>query len=534
MPKVIQITDGPNALSSPEPDHIEAAAPKPVTAVIDDNGKIIVNVPESRIPSGPPSTDHLLRELDLQEEINRVTQIAECRLHLRGSAPDSDLLKATDEVLWTIMLEEDERMMEAVLPGDDEYAAHYDPLIKRAIERTTCFDAEYQNGIPVLPEEVFAKSIIQPNLINRYIDLVEPLIEAPRSFILGGFMSAVSAATARKSYYKYGDKTVYLNTWVMLLGSSESGKGDAAEYAQRLLKDLSRWLNSRDIQIISDFKSIAGLLQAMKYPLKGSHPTLHYSDEIATLLSTSALARDVAPTLNKLYACKDSDQYLTKKPICLENVFLCNLACGTIEQMPDLISIDKVVGGFMNRWSVFMGGKVRANPLPPSLDQTAWSELVRRLAENLIKTEGEIELTPEAKRLYGPWHENWHEKDHDDAVKRTRQHAEKYACLYAILQGSKWVDLGHMRSGILLALFNVACMNRIAGRVGASKKRSSEDRARVWLEGREGHRATFRELHRYLKIASPEVEAAVVGLKDSGYVKVTPAKNKSDRLIELV
>jgi hypothetical protein len=499
----------------------------------DNKGKLHLEGYKGRIPSGPPSHDRLVDEIALQEAISNASLVALLR-KAGGWDGASD-----EEILADI--EKNSEWLEETYPND-VFSANVlkqrEAVVDAAIGRTTSFHVDSVAGVPVLPEEVYGSPVLLPNLIRLYLELVEPVSESPRSFHLGSFMAALGAATARRSYYVWGVKKVYLNIWTLLLGSTALGKGDGADYGLLLLRDLSQWLSDRRIQTIEDFKSVPALFLAMRDG-STSHPTLYYADEISALLGRSSMSRDIMSALNTVYNSRDEQEYRTKEgSIFLHHVFLGALACGTVDQIPGLITKEIRESGFVNRWSVFLGGSVKPNPLPPKLDLERWGSFVRILAERLYHAEGEMHLTEQATKLYKRWYSDRrserHSKEQSDVTARVTMQAQKYACLYAILEGSTEVNLGHVRSGVILSLYNVACMNVVEPGIGGTVKRSREEEARLWLEKQPGHRGTFRNLHRKLRGNAKEVAEAVEGLVQAGYVKVHGPVAKGNVEIELI
>lgn len=269
--------------------------------------------------------------------------------------------------------------------------------------------------------------------------------EAPQDFIDFAFYFAVGAACERRVWIKFGEKSLFPNTYIVLVGSPSVGKGIAIDPALNLFKNFRTKLvrsgqvikaSHEDPRIASfmdkeitdpeqmaipigpDSATLPGILTLLPKLLKpiidvgGNFHGIQSSLVLGLSEMTTFIRKqdeDFKPFMLKAYDCGDFSRTLkgtiekTIRSICL------NFFAGTTPvELGKVMKYGLLDDGTTSRtWFIFAErGRKRLLAQEFNDEQRAAKIEVLSFIQKLINLVGQLKFTPEAWDFYRDWYEN--------------------------------------------------------------------------------------------------------------------------------
>jgi hypothetical protein len=297
--------------------------------------------------------------------------------------------------------------------------------------------------------------------INNYLKYTAK-VESPEAFHLWTAVSLLAAVLDRRVYVDQGFWKIWPNQWIVLVGSSQSGKTTAVDIGTELIESLPDELKPNLIaQSISRSKLIDRLRPKTRFKmtgtLSGDYGTTSsgylISGELSSLITKQAKNDNLVPTLIDLYDCKSRWVYETwahdEQP--LYNLYLNILAATAPQYLRATLPYNEIGGGALARIIfVYQERSTRPRNARPTL-----SEEEKQLKENLIHDlahiatlEGECRLNPEAEDLFTKWYETYDLSEYSEEEsyyydKKFKSHILKLATIISISEGDSLMITKH-------------------------------------------------------------------------------------------
>lgn len=286
--------------------------------------------------------------------------------------------------------------------------------------------------------------------VRRYIEhAVET--ETPSSYVAMTALVLVASMLKRKIWI---DKSLFVirpPLQVLLVGPSGIGKSTSARYGQKLIYDLldeqiRPWKISTSGSPEAFLSSLAEQYKRTTLKPLGEMPGkegnscgLQVVSELADYLPKAKYAEHFLQVLCNIYDSPGKELVRITKSGGTEEIFnvgVSAILCSNEEFLANSIPRSAVQGGFPARVIFMYEGKSFNRVCDPE-DHMPSVEAEYELAQwlhNLVKKEGPVERTPEAKR----WHKDWYDNRDVDVepelqplVKREQEHQLRIAMLLA-------------------------------------------------------------------------------------------------------
>ena len=269
--------------------------------------------------------------------------------------------------------------------------------------------------------------------IQFAIDYGTPLTEADPSYHLGSALVTLSTVIGKKVYIQWGDRRLYPNIYLCLIGkSSLSRKTTSASIQKRILGEYDKNL------VLPDQYTGEKLITYLQ-----DHPTaVFYISEFGGFLracTEKSYMAGVIELLTELFDCPTHfKRHLQSREYEVENPCLSILATSTVEWIVKNIKEHDIRGGFIPRILFFIADQIgNPIPIPPPPDWELRSMMLEEL-QKLGEIEGQASLSPQAKARYEAWYiQNFHALQQEDslltgAYTRLSDYCVKVAMLYEL------------------------------------------------------------------------------------------------------
>lgn len=378
---------------------------------------------------------------------------------------------------------------------------------------------------------------------------MEPITEAPDSYVVWSAISVISAVLKKKVWIRRGTYKVYPNQYIVLVGPPGVGKGSAIHPAHEFIKgykpELSNYLSDRITapkiieKLANGFQTqcvVAGNIVVSK-----ESTAVLFASELSTFLGSSDWMTS--------FLCDTWDrnefEYDTKnkgsshiKDMCVSLIGAC---------VPDFIrkingkqsnASEAINGGFTARTVfVFANEKSKRLAWPIALEdiksvaanqgKTGRETItdLRADLEVIAQLKGEFSFSPDATIIFEHWYKNHKADDHDSDVVRhfkSRQdvHVFKVAmCLSAAQNDSLIIDEWCLRTAITLVSQVLATLDITFRGVGESTLSEATAKIQTYIErkGLATRRELIRDNHRHATLE--DIERITRTLEICGFIK---------------
>jgi hypothetical protein len=338
------------------------------------------------------------------------------------------------------------------------------------------------------PERAFA------GWIGEYCALVAPTTEAHRAFHLGVALTMVGAMLGRHVSARYGSDPLYTNLYTVLVGRSNKTKKDTAiKRATRVLTDSiadPSLMVNHGVHIVTDVGSAVALID----DLQEKTNVLLYITEFSKLVNNAR--RKGSETINQtLMAAFDTPTVLQNRsmanPLEARYPYLSMLTGTQPEILPSLISEEDMVTGFANRLFFVFGKPTSPLPLPPPLDRPMLQRMLTELwrVKQSYPEGASLEMTKAAQDLWCEWYvADWHAEgaspEEDGLRQRHATFIQKISLVYAVCEGARAVDLGHLENAISIVAWMWEHVRKSSPSWGRSVDGQIEERIIAILKSR--------------------------------------------------
>lgn len=313
-------------------------------------------------------------------------------------------------------------------------------------------------GLQAPPEVCFS------GWFKSYVDLVEPLCEAPSVFHLASGLALASGTFGRSVCARYVSKNIYGNTYIMLVGPAGTSRKDTAiEMALDIPNHRGPGLHALNINTapfkqLTDVGSAEGLINV----LSKTPNSLLYITEYQRLVRNAKRqsTSSIFPLLTAAWNAPRILENITKgNPLEAKFPYLSIVAAVQPGILAQEMQQEDIESGYATRWLFVPGdGKQDGLPEPDDIDEnTAW-KLYRTLLDIRKHYEAEngetrLSLSARAKERWIDWYQVDRKRDvdnEDEASMRSRLgiHVRKIALLYAATDGASVIDLQHLDPAI--------------------------------------------------------------------------------------
>lgn len=252
------------------------------------------------------------------------------------------------------------------------------------------------------------------NLLSLFVHQVGES-ETPKNYYVWAFVSLLAALVGKRVWVLKGNRPLYPNLYVALIGPSAIGKGQAINEALYLVTEhesLKLRLNMFNGEITRQKMAMRLAGNGKAVPPGGVSPGEFYlvTPELAHSLGSGESASAFIKWMTMIY---DRHQVPVSKDTVGAGEYMLKDHCvswiaGTTESwMMQCISPDDVSGGFMGRMVAVHEGYDKIHRYPNPRRPPDCTEIVAYLQERLLKiawTEGQFEKTADAVMIEEGWY----------------------------------------------------------------------------------------------------------------------------------
>jgi hypothetical protein len=247
---------------------------------------------------------------------------------------------------------------------------------------------------PDFPADVMAGAA------GEFADIYSSCVEVPRQFFFMSYLTCLGNILADKitltSFISHQPRL-----YTLLLGKSGDDRKSTAisktvEFFERAHADL---------KVCRGVGSAEGLQKTLE---RGRKLVL-FLDEFKQFIGKCKIDSSVLlPCVNTLFESNSYESQTSQKEIILKDVYLSLLAASTVATYENTWSKHFTDIGFNNRLWLVSGSADHKFAIPPRPPEGAEEKLQKEL-QNVIRFAGEhreLDLTPDARKLYVSWYEN--------------------------------------------------------------------------------------------------------------------------------
>ena len=237
-------------------------------------------------------------------------------------------------------------------------------------------------------------------LYKDYLKAFSKVTDAPSEFILTSLFATLGAAVSTSKWIQWGNKRVYPNMWVMLVGpSSKVRKSTALNIGLLPLTEMQKKYPKKNYLLPSE-GSIMALLEVLN---KEKHGVIKHS-EIATLLENMSKGynNNMKSTFTNFFDVPSVYKVHTKKDgeLCLNEPIFGLASATTLEWLKKNISKNDVASGFLARFVYcYRESRTRNVRIPRDIESkqlntiVSWYENLSKLEPKEIQLEKSFKLT---------------------------------------------------------------------------------------------------------------------------------------------
>jgi len=352
--------------------------------------------------------------------------------------------------------------------------------------------------------------------LQSAIEYATPLTEAVPHFHLSSALVTLSTVIGKNIFIQWGDKKLYPNLYVCLIGqSSISRKSTSANIQKRLLREFNKNL------LLPDQYSAEKLISSLQKSPTGTF----YIDEFGGFLQNCSNKSYLAGTielLTELYECPpifrrslQSQEYEVESP-CLSI-----LATSTLDWLMKNIQEKDIRGGFFPRFLFFISNQTgQPIPFPPPPNLELRQDMILELQE-ISRIKGQATVSGSAKARYEAWYiQNFNDLQKEDSIltgafTRLTDYCVKIALLYE-LSATKGLEISEdsmIRAIRLIKYLKNSLRNLITKEMTFSKE--MEKQKKVFDIINKKPRISGSELLRISHLTSKELRPVIETLIES-------------------
>ena len=396
----------------------------------------------------------------------------------------------------------------------------FDSTYTHAAARPTREEVQQESAAMTMPAMAYH------GLAGRFVEALHQSTEAPREFRLAAFLTVVGALIGRQAWVTYSRPT-YPNLFTLLLGATASArKSTVMAFALDLMTSVVERTQAK-VKPLYGLASVEGLAAAMK---DGDSPDPYrivvIEDELKSLLRKAQQkgVSNLIPRLTELFNCGRNFEVNTKtEKAVIKNPFACIVSASTPAWFAESIGESEISGGFLNRWTMFLGKTETLIPFPLQPDAATWEGIAEDLRCAVQQAHGDYPLTQEAREVFTEFYQALRGAGTDDGLRaeataRTDLHAIKFALLFAVLDRKSRIEVDDVSRGIALATFNREVALSVIATAGLSRIGAMEQRLIAALKtGRLSTREAMRKLH----LSAEELDRISRSLERVGEIGIT-------------
>jgi len=247
---------------------------------------------------------------------------------------------------------------------------------------------------PDFPVEVMAGAA------REFADIYSGCVEVPRQFFFMSYLTCLGNIVADQLTL-----TSFINhqprLYTLLLGKSGVDRKSTA-----ISKTVEFFESAQtDLKVCRG----AGSAEGLQKTLERSHKLVLFLDEFKQFIGKCKIDSSVLlPCVNTLFESNRYESQTSQKEIVLRDVYLSLLAASTVATYENTWSKHFTDIGFNNRLWLVAGSAEQQFAIPPRLPEGAEEKLKQHLQDviRFARDHRELDLTPDAKRLYVHWYEN--------------------------------------------------------------------------------------------------------------------------------
>ena len=247
----------------------------------------------------------------------------------------------------------------------------------------------------------------KPSWIDEYINYTSEQ-ESPKSFHQWVALGVLGAAIGRNVWIPRVMYTIFPNLFIVLVaGSAKCRKSVSLGIGEKMIKSLKE-----PPMVFSQKITAEALIQSLQESEKeGVCYGLILASELSVFMGHDAIRSGIIPILTDLYDSKDDWEYKTRSRgrEKLKHVTISMLAASTKDWIKTSIPVEAIGGGFTSRVIfVFEDSPSKLVLFSDELNNVERNkELKAKLLSDLewiSKIKGEIQFSPEAKKLAYSWY----------------------------------------------------------------------------------------------------------------------------------
>ena len=352
---------------------------------------------------------------------------------------------------------------------------------------------------------------------GEFADIYNGCVEVPRQFFFMSYLtclgSIVSDQITLASFINHQPRL-----YTLLLGKSGDDRKSTA-----ISKTVEFFQSARaDLKVCRGVGSAEGLQKTLE---RGKKLVL-FLDEFKQFIGKCKIDSSVLlPCVNTLFESNCYESQTSQKEIILKDVYLSLLAASTIATYENTWSKHFTDIGFNNRLWLVTGSAEQKFAIPPRPPEGAEEKLQANL-QAVIRFAGdhrELDLTPDARRLYVRWYENRGRGTHST---RLDTYATRLMPLLAVNSLKSVVDEQVVRSVIAMCDHQLA-VRKMYDPIDADNQLAAlEEKTRRVLErGPLGESELKRAIH-YSRVGLGPYTQALRNLRESGEIRFDKASRK--------
>jgi hypothetical protein len=295
-------------------------------------------------------------------------------------------------------------------------------------------------------------------VVGEIVRTLAPATEADPVAILVQLLVGIGAVLGRGPHYRVGASRHGVNEFIVLVGPSGSGrKGSSWDAVEGVIRELDEAFVAE--RVVCGLSSGEGLIWHVRDGQAGpaADPRLLVLEpELASVLKAAGReANTLSPVLRNAWDGRALQVITKHDPARSSAAHICVIGHITAAELSRHVSALEMANGFLNRFMLVAVRRARLLPEGGEPDTARLSPLIERLARAVrqARTEAALRLSPEARTLW------WDTYPRLSAgapgllgaiLGRAEAHVVRLALVYALLDESDAIDLGHLQAGLAL------------------------------------------------------------------------------------
>lgn len=244
------------------------------------------------------------------------------------------------------------------------------------------------------------------SFVSDYLEHTK-IYESPTSFWKWSAYACIAAILRDNIYRRQGDITTYPNIYVLFLAQSGARKGAPISLAQSLIQKVN------NTKVIAGRTSIQAIIDELAHTETNSKTGKLVKGGSAILIAGELAAGIVGDTaavgiLTDIYDLKTDFKHHLRSTgrFKIDRIVFNMLAASNADLLKEVYTQSAVSGGLLARTFVIVPNEFRSpNSLLDTIDNTLSLENLYEKLKKVAELVGEVNISPEAKRLYNTWYE---------------------------------------------------------------------------------------------------------------------------------